>query len=138
MQIKIKATNLLLTAAISDYVKKRVNTLGKFLGKDEMAALAEVEVGKITRHHKQGEVFKAEINLNVPGWQLRAVSEGEDLYAAIDDAKEEIEREIISYKDKKRTLFKHGALVVKDIIKGFAKFKWKKFPKLPRFPRWRK
>ncbi|MEK7115615.1 MAG: ribosome-associated translation inhibitor RaiA [Patescibacteria group bacterium] len=135
MQIKIKATNLALTPSISDYAKKRVEMLEKFIAEGSENALIKVEVGKTTQHHKRGEIFRAEINASIPPGEFRAVSEKEDLYAAIDDAKEEIEREIISYKDKKRTLFRRGASAVKDIVKGFAKFKWKNLPRLPRLPR---
>ena len=135
MNIKIKAVNIELTSAIEQYVEKRVASLEKFLGHGDTSIRIEVEVGKINRHHKQGEVFMAEINIYAPHHDFRAISEQEDLYAAIDDAKEEIEREIVSHKDKKRTLFRRGAVVVKDIIKGFGKFKWKRLSRLPRMPR---
>lgn len=138
MNIKIKATNIGLTEAIEQYVEKRLATLENLLGEEDTGVRMEVEVGKITRHHKQGEVFMAEINIYIPHQNFRAVSEQEDLYATIDDAKEEIEREIVSYKDKKRTLFRRGASAVKDIIKGFGKFKWKRFTRLPRMPRRKK
>ncbi|OGZ03730.1 MAG: ribosomal subunit interface protein [Candidatus Lloydbacteria bacterium RIFCSPHIGHO2_01_FULL_41_20] len=135
MNIKIQATNLELTSAIKQYVEKRLAPLERLLGAGNTSVRVEVEVGKISRHHKQGEVFMAEINIYSPIQDFRVVSEQEDLYTAIDDAKEEIEREIVSYKDKKRTLFRRGAVIVKDIIKGFGKFKWKRFTRLPRMPR---
>ena len=135
MNIKIQATNLELTSAIKQYVEKRLALLERLLGAGNTSVRVEVEVGKISRHHKQGEVFMAEINIYSPIQDFRVVSEQEDLYTAIDDAKEEIEREIVSYKDKKRTLFRRGAVIVKDIIKGFGKFKWKRFTRLPRMPR---
>ncbi|MEK7558238.1 MAG: ribosome-associated translation inhibitor RaiA [Patescibacteria group bacterium] len=135
MHIKIQATNLPLTGAIEQYIEKRLAPLEKLLGAENTGVRIEVEVGKISRHHKQGEIFMAEINVYSPHQDFRTVSEQEDLYAAIDDAKEEIEREIVSHKDKKRTLFRRGAIVVKDIIKGFGKFKWKRFTRLPRMPR---
>lgn len=138
MKIKIKATSFNLTPVISDYIKKRVEMLGRLIAEGESEALVEVEVGKTTGHHKKGDVYKAEINASLREGRFRAVSEQEDLYFAIDDAKEEIERAIISRKGKMRTLFRRGGTVIKDIIKGFGKFKWKRFPKLPRFPRFKK
>lgn len=135
MQIKIKASNIDLTPAISDYAEKRIRMLEKFMGENVGSALAEIEVGKITHHHRQGDIFRAEVNIRTGEGKFRAVSEGEDLYSSIDDVKDEIEREIISYKDKKRTLFKKGASVVKDILKGFGKFKWKNMPKMPKLPK---
>lgn len=124
-----------LTQAISDYAEKRVRGIEKFLGDGAKNSLAEIEVGKITHHHRQGDIFRAEVNIRTQDGKFRAVSEGEDLYSSIDDVKDELEREIISYKDKKRTLFKRGAYVVKDILKGFGKFKWKNMPKMPKLPK---
>ncbi|MEK7662040.1 MAG: ribosome-associated translation inhibitor RaiA [Patescibacteria group bacterium] len=135
MQIRIQATNLELTAAIEEYVRRRLLPLERFLGGDNQIARADVEIGLITRHHKQGNVFRAEVSIHTPRQNFRASSEADDLYAAIDDVKEEVEREIVSGKDKSRTLFRRGAFIVKDILKGFGKFKWKHFPRLPKMPR---
>ena len=66
MQIKIKATNLALTPSISDYAKKRVEMLEKFIAEGSENALIKVEVGKTTQHHKRGEIFRAEINASIP------------------------------------------------------------------------
>ena len=138
MQIRIQTANLELTGAIDDYIRKRLVLLEKFLGEDNQVARADIEIGLITRHHKQGNIFRAEINIHVPGRSFRSSSEAEDLYAAIDDVKEEIESEIVSEKNKSRTLFRRGAVVVKDILKGFGKFKWKHFPRLPKMPKRKK
>ncbi len=139
MQIKIHAHDLELTAPISDYIEKRAQSLEKFLGKHDTASvLLEIEVSKVSHRHRHGDVYRAEMNLTMPGNQLRAETEGEDIYTVIDEVKEEMERELTSKKSKERTLFRRGATVVKDLIKGFGKFKWKRFPKMPRFPRWKK
>ncbi|MEI6660345.1 MAG: ribosome-associated translation inhibitor RaiA [bacterium] len=120
MSINIKATNMELTSAISDYVNKRVASLEKFAkGNDEMACY--VEVGKTTNHHKQGEFYRAEFNLDINGDKFYAESEKEDLYAAIDAVREDIYRKITSTKDRKETLFKRGARSVKKMIKGLSK-----------------
>lgn len=121
MNINIKATNMELTSAISEYVNKRLASLEKFSKKDTSIS-GHVEVGKTTNHHKQGEdVFKAEFDLEIGGKNFFAMSEMNDLYAAIDDAKEEIMRTITNDKDRKQTLFKRGALSVKKMLKGISK-----------------
>jgi putative sigma-54 modulation protein len=119
MNINIKATNMELTGAISDYVNKRLASLEKFSKNTEITGY--VEVGKTTNHHKQGDVFKAELDININGDKFFAMSEQSDLYAAIDDAKEEISRKIKNNKDRKQTLFKRGASSVKKMIKGISK-----------------
>ena len=100
MNVKIKATNLELTGAISDYTQKRVSALEKFIGKGGQSVLVEVEVGKITRHHKRGDIFRAEINIKTPERQFRAASEQEDLYAAIDMLVDKLNRQLVKHKEK--------------------------------------
>lgn len=108
-----------LTEAINSYVNNRLSPIEKFTKGSSVSCY--VEVGKTTNHHKQGEVFKAEIDISFNGDRFFTSSEKEDLYAAIDDAKEEIVRRITRNKNKKRTLFKRGAMSLKKMIKGISK-----------------
>lgn len=117
--INIKATNMELTQAITDYVNKRLASLEKFAKGKEMSGY--VEVGKTTHHHKQGEVFKAEFDIKINGERFFTEASTSDLYAAIDDAKEEIARKITNNKDRRNTLYKRGATSVKKMLKGISK-----------------
>lgn len=119
MSINIKATNMDLTGAITDYVNKRLASIEKFSHDNDMTG--HVEIGKTTNHHKQGDIFKAEFDISINGTQYFTVSEQDDLYSAIDDAKEEIVRKITHTKDRKQTLFKRGASSVKKMLKGISK-----------------
>jgi putative sigma-54 modulation protein len=116
MRTQIKATNIELTEAIQDYVEKKLNALEKFFGPQD-DPLVMVEVGKITRHHKSGNVFRAEIRVSVSGQDHYAFVEKEDLYAAIDEVKDEIIREISGSKQKDRTLLRRGGAKIKALIK---------------------
>ena len=116
--INIKATNMELTGAINDYINKRLAGIEKFIKNSEMNS--NIEVGKTTNHHKRGDVFRAEFNIQISGTKFYAFSEKEDLYTAIDDAKEEIVRQVTSNKDRKKTLFKRGATSVKKMLKGIS------------------
>jgi len=119
MNIKTRAANFTMTPAIEDYTSKKVLSLSKFLHAGDNA-LCEVELGKTTNHHKSGDIFKAEINIVTPGKnQFYAMAEESDLYAAIDVVRDNIEREIISKKTKRETLFRRGAMRFKSILKGF-------------------
>lgn len=108
-----------LTSAISEYVNKRLAGIEKFVREGESAD-AYIEVGKTTNHHKQGDVFRAEFNIEIAGNKFYTFSEKEDLYEAIDDAKGEVVRQITSNKDRKQTLFKRGAISVKKMLKGIS------------------
>lgn len=118
MNTNIKATNMELTGAINDYVNKRLSGIEKFVKNGQM--IARVEVGKTTNHHKQGDVFKAEFDIDMLGVKFYTVSEKDDLYVAIDDAKEEIVRQITTTKDRRQTLFKRGATSIKKMLKGIS------------------
>ena len=80
--------------------------------------MLDVEVGRTTQHHKSGDIFRAEINLKLKGDSLRAVREAEDLYAAIDQVKDEIVDLLTTHADKRRTLLRRGAAKIKNILKG--------------------
>jgi len=122
MIINIKATNTELTPAISSYVEGKVKDLGKFITvKDPESVLANIEIGVNTKHHQSGKIFRSEINLHIGGEYLRAVSEQEDLYVAIDDMKNDIVREITSHNKKKRDLFRKGGAAIKNLLKGLKK-----------------
>ena len=79
--------------------------------------MAEVELAKTTSHHKSGDIFKAEINITYMGRQFYVVAEKEDLYSAVDHARDEAEREIVSNRKKYLTTFRRGAGKIKNFIK---------------------
>jgi len=115
MSITIKTTLIELTPALSDYTEKRLGSITKYTEGDPQIA---VEIGKTTMHHRNGDVFRAEVNVTTAlGKQYRAVSEKTDLYEAIDDVRTEIVRELKAGKSKYQTLFRRGAQKIKNLTK---------------------
>ena len=112
-----------LTAAIQLYVEKKFNLFHKLVAKQEAkdAVLAKVELGRTSKHHHSGEMFKAEAHMKVGKNAFNASATKEDLYAAIDEVKDELEREITSKKDRTITLKTRGARKIKKILKGLKK-----------------
>lgn len=98
--ISLKTTNMELTDAIRAYVDEKVEHLRKLTAEFEPADDLSVEVGKSTKHHAKGPYFRAEMMLSLPGKEFRAESEAEDLYAAIDEVKDQMRRQITDYKDR--------------------------------------
>jgi ribosomal subunit interface protein len=131
MNIKIntKATGISLTPSISGYIEKKLNSFHKlFRETDEV--LISVEVGRTTKHHKSGDIFRAEIQIVVNGQTYYAVSETGDLYAAIDEAKDEVVRELTSKRKKATHLLRRGGAQIKNLLKGIANIGdkgWKRF-----------
>lgn len=113
----VQSTGLELTDAISDYLSKKLESLEKFV-EDGVEALAKVEVGKTTHHHHKGDIFKAEIHLSVGKKSFYANAETSDLYAAIDQVKDEIVAEVTKSKRKSLHLLRRGHQKIKNMIKG--------------------
>jgi putative sigma-54 modulation protein len=120
MNLNIKTTNTTLTPAISDYVEKKIGMLNKFVNLEGDNVFIQAEVGKTTRHHKSGDFFRAEVNIRVGGKNYRAVSEKDDLYAAIDEVKDELAEEIKSGKERQISVVRRGALKLKNMLKGLG------------------
>ncbi|MBI2551575.1 ribosome-associated translation inhibitor RaiA [Candidatus Uhrbacteria bacterium] len=97
----IKSTNMDMTDAIRGYVEKRLASLDKIAASYGPAVEVRVEVGKTTRHHAKGPYMKAEFTMDIPGAVLRVEREHEDLYAAIDEAAEELKRQLVDQKEKR-------------------------------------
>ncbi len=117
---RIKATNMELTDAISNYVHKKVDVLMKFIEPD-VDALAEIEIGRTTNHHHKGDVYKAEMNLTVGKDNFQIVMIESDLYAAIDKMKDRIVQDVKRSKRKRLHLFKRGHQKLKDILRGWRR-----------------
>ncbi len=126
MKINIKATNFELTEAIKSYLEEKLGTLERILPAGDESVMIDVEVGKITKHHQHGDVFEAEINLHFARHYLRAEAYEEDLYAAIDQARDEITRQINASIAKKNTLLRRGRRILKGMIHGVAFWRRKK------------
>lgn len=101
MQANIKASNFQLTPAITEYIEKKLVMLEKYLG-DLQPIACDFQVEMITRHHQKGDIFRAEINLELPGELLRIEKTEPDLYKAIEKVKDHLAQMIIKYKQKRQ------------------------------------
>jgi len=126
MKIIIKATNTKLSPSINEYIEEKIGRLDKFLkGFDSELIEARVDVGKVRQGQRRGEIFRAEVNLNIGGHLIRAEETENSLMAAIDLVKDRLSREIKKYKDKKMTKFIRGARSWKKLwrIHSLARFR---------------
>ena len=117
MNINVHGLHTTLTPAIEEYVTKRMSSLEKFV--KNPAAICTVELIKTTNHHRSGDIFKAEGRINGITSDVYAVSEKEDLYQAVDDLHDELERILSSEKERRITLFRRGAQKIKNMDRGF-------------------
>ncbi len=95
MRTNIKYTGLDSTLAMQTYIEEAMAVLEKFLEKtDGDSVIAQVELARDTNHHKKGDVYSAECNLEVNGKLLRAACEGSDPRVCIDDVVDRMKAEI--------------------------------------------
>lgn len=100
MQIKIKSTNIELTESLKNYLEERINSCERIIKKIEFPLEAYVEIEKMTKHHRKGDIFRAEIKLPLPGKLIYCDSKKDDIYLAITDLKDKLQRELKEYKEK--------------------------------------
>ncbi|MBI4713995.1 ribosome-associated translation inhibitor RaiA [Candidatus Uhrbacteria bacterium] len=98
--ISLKGTSLEITNAIQSYVEEKVEALSKICSSFDPADELRIEIGKVTQHHAKGPFFRAEMLLHLPGKELMASQESEDLYEAIDKVKDQMRRQLSEYKEK--------------------------------------
>ncbi len=97
----LQGKNLELTSVLERFIADKIQSLERITSRfDQDTIEARVEISKPSRHHRSGFVFYAEINLKLPGQLLRAEVSHLDLNFAINEAFEEIEKQVKKYKDK--------------------------------------
>ncbi|MCX6812944.1 MAG: ribosome-associated translation inhibitor RaiA [Candidatus Azambacteria bacterium] len=116
MKIDLKTKNFEITPSIRTYLQEKLGTLDKFLPKDE-SIFADVELAQTTKHHHKDDIFKAEVNLKMPGRLIRAVAEKWDLHAAIDVVKDELQKKITVSKERRLSLYRRGARLLKKFLR---------------------
>jgi putative sigma-54 modulation protein len=104
MNIVIKTTNFKSTPAIKSYVEEKIGHLSKFITANE----AKVELSR-DKHHKTGDVYRAEVMVIAGGKVLRADESTEDIFASIDLVIPKLKEQISKFKDKRVTLQRRGA-----------------------------
>ena len=96
MDIRIKATDYQMTPDVENYLTQRVESLKKLLVGFEDIARIEVEIGRDAGRPRHGaNIWFAEVHVIVPGHErIYARNNSESVNGAIDDVKEEAERQL--------------------------------------------
>jgi putative sigma-54 modulation protein len=100
MELRIKSTRLELTDAIRQYIETKMEMVEKYLGTKVKVLNWDFEIEKAVGGQNKGEIFRAEVNLEVPGEMLRVEKTEEDLYKAIDKVKDHLDMVVKKYKEK--------------------------------------
>lgn len=132
MKINIKTTNISLDEPLRIWTEEKFSELEKFLGNFSQKDSLEkghktkgeiwVEIGKISRHHLKGDVFKAEGQIYLPNKSLRAEQLDEDLRTAIVLARDELANEIKKYRGKRISRARGWARKTKEWLRDSEVF----------------
>ncbi|MDP3965786.1 MAG: HPF/RaiA family ribosome-associated protein [bacterium] len=119
MDIRIKATNYEMTPDVESYLGERLNSLEKFIGADLNVVRCEVELGRDAGRPRHGaNIWFAEIAILVPGKdRVYARNNSESVNGAIDDVKEEVERQLLRERKLHRRIFRNGGAMLKRIMR---------------------
>jgi len=91
MQINVSGHHVEVTAALRDYVNNKFSRLQRHYDQITNADVT-LSVEKL--------VQKAEASIHISGANLFALSESDDMYAAIDVLTDKLDRQLIKYKEK--------------------------------------
>ena len=92
-----------LTDAIKLYATEKMSALDKYFPESGAAASFNLRLGKVSNSHNSGKIFYAEVSIKTPEKNFGALVESEDIYAAIDQLKDDLAHNIAHYKDKEHT-----------------------------------
>ena len=114
MNISISGSHIDLTDALRNHVNHEFKKLEKLI---HPQARIDVEIGKTTEHHKQGNIFKAEAKIVEPKAEYFAEIVAEDVYSAIGMLSDDLSQQINRSKSRNRTLFKRGGAMIKKLLR---------------------
>lgn len=114
--IAVKATNLELSPGLTALIDQKLTPLGKYIPDSATDASCKVEVVKLTEH-QSGKIYRVEINLFQHGRTFRTEATEEQVEKALDEARDELKRELEHMHGKRQSLVRRGARVVKDFLR---------------------
>jgi putative sigma-54 modulation protein len=100
MKFNIRAHNIELTNAIESYIEQKLGALDTYLQNKSEPFEAHIEVGKPSQHHQSGDIYEAKVTIAFANTTFRSETLKDDLYAAIDDAHDQLKHQIIKFKEK--------------------------------------
>lgn len=118
-KINIKTKDLGLNSELREHLNEKIKHLEKFMSLNSTEApILDVQLEKqFAGHHKRGQVYRAELNLNYRGKVMRTESLTEDILLSFDDACDEMTRRVRKKREKKTDLVRCGAKKIKKILR---------------------
>lgn len=113
--IQFKATNTELEEALQNLVDQKFQSLEKYIN-DETDLKCEVEFEKETAH-QSGDVHRVEANLYKGGKLYRAEATEDSFEKAIDEVRDQLDKELRRANKKEDTMLKRGGRALKQMLR---------------------
>ena len=121
MDIQFKGTRYEPTPEIIAQATKQIEPLARFLGNDFTVARANVELERAVGGKNNGDIWRAELNIEHEGKLYRAESTKAKLSHAVTTVARDVGRELRRGRGKEHALFRRGSAQVKEFLQGFGK-----------------
>ena len=128
MKTTIRAKNIFLSQKLRDYVEEKIGAEVEKLLKHERPPIeVAVELIRLTKHHKKGNIYRAEVQVSLHGHRVISEASGESIEQAIDEVKDELEREIKKHRGKEKDVGRRRNRFFKKLLhlSPLARFKKK-------------
>lgn len=112
--ITFKQTNVTVDRHVPDLVAQKLLSLEKFIG--EAPSFCEVEFERVTSQ-QSGDIYRIEVNLEVNGKLYRAEATMDSFEKAVDEVRDELDKELRRARDKEETLLKRGGRRLKELLR---------------------
>jgi ribosomal subunit interface protein len=128
---------MVISGEVKEYLDRKLDSISKLADSMDPSALLDIELERTTKHHQNGDIYRAELNLTIFGAILRAEEEEFDIKAAIDEAKDEMLRILKTKKGKRESVVRRSARYMKDVVRGIYQWPirrvraWRGLPKPP-------
>ena len=113
--VNFKTTNVQIEDRLLDLLEGKLQSLNKYLG-IETNVVCEAEFEKLTASEK-GPVHRVEVNLQVGGELYRAEATEESFEKAIDEVRDELDKELRRSNRKRDSMLKKGGRKIKEMIR---------------------
>jgi len=113
--IQFKATNTEMIGELQDIMEMKLHSLDKYIG-DETDVKCQVEFEKVNTQHT-GRIYRVEANFFMAGKMYRADSTKTTFEEAIDEVRNELDKELRRTRKRKVTLLKKGGRAIKKMMR---------------------
>lgn len=118
MDIQIKGTKYEPAPEVITHTTKQIKSFEKFFKNNEPVRVY-MELEHAVRGQKQGDVWRAELNVDHNGVRYRAESTKAKIDHAITTVVRDVGRELARARKRDHVLLRQGGAVVKSVLRGF-------------------